>query len=474
MASITKRGSKYAVVYTYTNEHGEKKQKWETCETQREAKKRKAEIEFQQSNDTFIPPTVKTVSDLLYEFVEIYGVNKWALSTYTSKKGLIDNYVIPFIGNWNLADATPRTMDEYYKKLLSVKTKPGFRKPDTVSTLSARNIREVHKVLRCAFNQAVKWEYIARNPVEHASLPKSEPKEREIWTAETLFHALEQCEDERLSLAINLAFSCSLRIGELTGLTWDCVDISEESLMNNNASIYIAKELSRVSRSAMNKLNNRDVLFVFPAVLSSTSTALVLKKPKTKSSVRRIWLPPTVAKMLVRARQVQEDWKDILGKEYQDYNLVFTLSNGRPCEERVIVKSFKKLIDDNDLPKVVFHSLRHTSTTYKLKLTGGDMKAVQGDTGHAQLKMVSDVYSHIIDEDRRQNAMRFEQAFYQKPLQKEAEAAPDTTVIIQMLQQSPEFANQLLQALGSLAASPISKPPVPSGTKNGQLAKGPF
>ena len=281
--------------------------------------------------------------------------------------------------------------------------------------------------------------------MEHASLPKSEPKEREIWTAETLFHALEQCEDERLALAINLAFSCSLRIGELTGLTWDCVDVSEESLANDNASIHIEKELSRVSRDAMDKLDKRDVIKVFPAVLSSPATALVLKKPKTKSSVRRIWLPATVAQM--RARQIQDDWKDILGKEYQDYNLVFTLSNGRPCEERVIVKSFKKLIADNNLPNMVFHSLRHTSTTYKLKLTGGDMKAVQGDTGHAQLKMISDVYSHIIDEDRRKNAVCFEQAFYQKPEQPKEDLAvsaqqtpaPTAAAIIQMLQQSPNL-----------------------------------
>lgn len=42
------------------------------------------------------------------------------------------------------------------------------------------------------------------------------------------------------------------------------------------------------------------------------------------------------------------------------------------------------------------------------------MKSVQGDTGHAQLKMVSDVYSHILDEDRRHNAEMFEEAFYKK------------------------------------------------------------
>ena len=60
----------------------------------------------------------------------------------------------------------------------------------------------------------------------------------------------------------------------------------------------------------------------------------------------------------------------------------------------------------------MFHSLRHSSITYKLKLNGGDMKSVQGDSGHAQVKMVADVYSHIIDEDRCINAQRLEEAFY--------------------------------------------------------------
>ena len=62
------------------------------------------------------------------------------------------------------------------------------------------------------------------------------------------------------------------------------------------------------------------------------------------------------------------------------------------------------LIREHDLPPVVFHSLRHTSVTYKLKLNGGDIKAVQGDSGHSQINMVTDVYSHIIDDDRRKNA----------------------------------------------------------------------
>ncbi len=62
--------------------------------------------------------------------------------------------------------------------------------------------------------------------------------------------------------------------------------------------------------------------------------------------------------------------------------------------------------------RVVFHSLRHTSITYKLKLNGGDIKSVQGDSGHAQVSMVTDVYSHILDEDRKYNAQKFEEGCY--------------------------------------------------------------
>ena len=46
---------------------------------------------------------------------------------------------------------------------------------------------------------------------------------------------------------------------------------------------------------------------------------------------------------------------------------------------------------------VVFHSNRHTSVTYKLKLSGGDIKAIQRDSGRAQADMVTEVYGHIID-----------------------------------------------------------------------------
>lgn len=152
----------------------------------------------------------------------------------------------------------------------------------------------------------------------------------------------------------------------------------------------------------------------FPAFFARTNTALVLKEPKTKTSTRKVFLPKTVAEMLKERYQEIQEYKELFGDEFQDFNLVFCNANGRPMESQIITRALQKLIKDNDLPPVVFHSLRHSSITYKLKLNGGDIKSVQGDSGHAQVKMVTDVYSHIIDEDRRLNAQRFEETFYQK------------------------------------------------------------
>ena len=106
MASIVKRKNRYSVVYTYKDDDGNQHQKWETFDTNADAKKRKTQIEFEQQSGTFIIPNATTVADLLEEYCSVYGVNNWAMSTYRSKKGLMYNYIIP------LADVYSHIIDE--------------------------------------------------------------------------------------------------------------------------------------------------------------------------------------------------------------------------------------------------------------------------------------------------------------------------------------------------------------------------
>ena len=411
MASIVKRGKAYAVVY-YEGEGKNKHQVWESGLSYNAAKSRKAQLEYEVSQNIHIEQNDMTVSEFLHEFVQKYGEKRWVASTYDGNVGLLENYVYPYLGDKKLRSIRTKTVDDYYHFLLfeaEPVTNPGKPKREHLTTSI---IHDIHKVLRCAFNQAVKWEMISRNPVLNATLPKCETKPREIWTADTLFHALELCDDDNLALALNLAFSCSLRMGEMLALTWDCIDISAESISHDCASIFVNKELQRVQKQSLEMLDGKGVIKVFPSILVSKHTALVLKEPKTKTSIRKVFLPKTVAEMLLKRQAEQNELKELFGDEYTDYGLVFCSPMGTPIEGQVINRALNKLIEDNGLPKVVFHSLRHSSITYKLKLNGGDMKSVQGDSGHAQLKMVADVYSHIIDEDRRLNAKRFEDAFY--------------------------------------------------------------
>ena len=460
MASIIKRKKNYSVIYNYVDENGETKQKWETWGTHKEALKRKAEIENQQHTGTFLPPSNQKISDFLFDFVSLYGEKKWGVSMYDSQTSLINNYINPIIGDMEVQSVTPRAVDAYIQtlqKTRSVSTKT--RKATTY--VSNQTIEKIIKLLRCAFKQAVRWEIIGRNPFDNVVLPKTEYKKRDIWDADMIRTALDKCTDSKLYVAMNLAFACSLRVGEILGLTWDNVHISEEDIAADNAYVFIDKELTRASKRAIETLGEKDIYHIFTPLMPNTSTRIILKKPKTESSIRKVWLPKTLAYILCEWKKAQDEIKSFPGDEYQDFNPVVALPNGRPCEDRIILKEFAKLREEAGLPRVVFHSLRHSSTTYKLKLNHGDLKATQGDTGHAEIDMITSVYAHILDEDRKVNAQKFETAFYSNPDLRDVrppaepkETAPatlDLASLVEQLQKSPELASALAALIAAQA-----------------------
>ena len=193
--------------------------------------------------------------------------------------------------------------------------------------------------------------------------------------------------------------------------------------------------------------------------MPNTSTRVVLKTPKTDPSVRKVWLPKTLAYILRKWKENQDELIEFLDDEYQNYDLVVALPNGRPCEGRVLLKSFQELREKAGLPNVVFHSLRHSSTTYKLKINQGDLKATQGDGGWATMDMITKVYAHIVDDDRKVHAQKFETAFYANPDLRDVTPpkpeAPevDLKLLLEQLQQRPELANTLAQILSAAQAT---------------------
>ena len=136
-----------------------------------------------------------------------------------------------------------------------------------------------------------------------------------------------------------------------------------------------------------------------------------------------------------------------LGDEYTDYGLVIAHNDGRPYEERQIAALLRTLINEHGLRPVVFHSLRHCSASLKLQIGGGNIKAVQGDTGHAQSRMVTDLYAHTHNEDRRLLAQKVDEDFFQKQKSETKKAADEADLAYQLLQDNPDIAKLIIATL---------------------------
>jgi len=403
------------VIYKVKDENGKYHQKWEIYATKTEAETRRKEVEYRIAVGNFEVPKCVRLQELLEEYIKIYGSDKWSVTTYSGNVSLINNYIIPTIGNTKITEINNHFLEKYYKKLLDMPAVNSTRNADgSGGTITPSTVFEIHKVLRSCFRQAVKWDMMEKNPAVDATVPKAKKQEREIWTAEMLMQALEACDNKMLKIAFHLAFTATLRIGELLGLTWDDMDISEEAIADNKAYVIINKQVERVSKDAIEALNSKEIIMIFPSQKKNNKTVRVLKSPKTDSSKRKVFIPKSVAQCLIDLKKDQEEIIEALGNEYQNYNLVMATTFGLPIGDSYLRTKMQDIIDELGLPDVVFHSLRHTSVTYKLKLSGGDIKAVQGDSGHAQADMVTEVYGHILDEDRRKNAELMENAFYNK------------------------------------------------------------
>lgn len=332
MASIVKRGNSYSVVYM-TTVCGQRKQKWETYHSSEEAERRKQTLDmYDQSKRRKADHQIETVAQLMEKYVALYGMSKWSVSTFQSNSGLIRNYILPLFGSIRLKELSPLMAAELYRNLLQ---QPRYEDPYHKScgrTVSLSVLRDIHKLLHSAFEQAILWETVDRNPFYRVPFPKMKAKQRAFLHPEQIQHLLSYCDDIWLKLAIHLAFAGTLRKGELLALTWQDVDWE-------SSSIQVSKTLKRVSRGALQALGCRDILYEFPPSAQAKKTVLVLKQPKTMSSHRKIFLPETVMSLLREYCGCQRKQSVVGPATYPD--LIFQYQDGRPLQETTLSKYFR-------------------------------------------------------------------------------------------------------------------------------------
>lgn len=112
-------------------------------------------------------------------------------------------------------------------------------------------------------------------------------------------------------------------------------------------------------------------------------------------------------------------------------------------------------------PRIVFHGIRHSATTYKMGISDGDANAVQGDGGWASLQML-DVYTRVQDASRRKLSKKLQDDFYDCPEEKKEQEdvsfnlfQPDKEEVQKALLEllkDPEMKQKVLMALLADAA----------------------
>ncbi|MBP0974225.1 MAG: site-specific integrase [Oscillospiraceae bacterium] len=424
MASIQpkrrKNGITYYVVQRYYDAYGKEHQYNIRCANLREAQLllpyveaaeregRKYGENLPSRKKAVAVRSVLTVKELVALYIEQGNANrKWEASTLKSKESVNRNYITPYIGDALITELRPSDIQLYYNDLLTKPAARGNHQGDP-GNVTPRTVREVQKILRPALMLAVKQGYIDSNPAIGAELPKEEKYEREQWTEDEFKTALRLCQDPEQRLMMQLMFSCTLRTGELLGLDWKDLHLHPKE---GKPYLQVRQELARLSQKAID--DTKTVVYrIFPSATGrDTATKLVLKKPKTDKSVRRIYLSATLAGKLAAHHEEQRKSPARSLDIYQDYGLVFCQDIGRPITHEMVAKRWKKFLGTTELREVGFYSLRHSGATAKLRASH-DIKAVQGDMGHSTTDMLMNTYAAIVDEERQKLADEMEQLLF--------------------------------------------------------------
>ena len=429
MAYITKRGNSYSVRYTYEDEHGKSCDKWESFPTKEEATNRKKQIEHELAAGTFLIPSSVTVAEFLMDWLpKQCSKHKWAPKTYESNLSTIQNLIIPYIGSMEMQKLKPYHMENLYTTLSKTPCgsyiegkKQELTEKQKQRFLSGTTIHEVHRLLGTAFQYAVEWGILVKSPVPVDS-PKKSTQERTIWTVEEMRAALDSMEDPILHLAVHLTLVGALREGEIVGLTPEDLDFDAA---DGIGTFRINKSMQRVRKEALNQVDDGCIIKIFPDKLERSTTSLILKSTKTASSCRTIFMTSALKEELKKwlNQLAADEMKD--PARYHDSGMLFRLPNGLAVEPVLIRKKFLKWQDAHpEFPRIVFHGLRHSSATYQLMISGGDVKAVQGTTGHATADMLVNTYAHIQQSSRVELGRKFEEGFYAKSENPSPQAVP--------------------------------------------------
>ncbi|MBV9163837.1 MAG: tyrosine-type recombinase/integrase [Pseudonocardiales bacterium] len=187
------------------------------------------------------PRTSATVNQLLDRYLALHDGGKTTLHTYRT---YAEKHVRPFIGNVKVGALEADVVDSLYAELRRCRQHCNGRPfvehritgehdcdqrcgPHQCKPLAAATIRQIHFLLSGAYNRAIKWRWVSRNPISQAEPPGSpSPDPDPPKSAEAAQLLREAWKDPDWGTLVWLAMTTGARRGELCALRWKHVDLT--------------------------------------------------------------------------------------------------------------------------------------------------------------------------------------------------------------------------------------------------------
>jgi integrase len=235
---------------------------------------------------------------------------------------------------------------------------------DRKGGLSPSTVRYMHVILKAAMGQAVRWQMLARNPVDAVDPPKIERSTMTTYDLAQTAELIDATRGTRMTITVMLAVLCGLRRGEIAALRWRNVDLATGQIA--------------VTESA-----------------EQTRAGVRYKQPKSGRG-RTVALSARVVNELRSHRVQQAQVLLMLGTPLRDDTFVVTQADGHPLQPRTLTHQWHQLLAKHKaLPRIRFHDLRHAHATHMLA-SGVHPKIASERLGHSKVGITLDLYSHVI------------------------------------------------------------------------------
>src|SRR5262245_44341899 len=190
-------------------ETGKRRRRWHSfAGTKREAQKECARLITEMQGGATVDPSRETVATFLRRWLE-HMRGQVAPRTHERYTEVVRKNLVPLLGGLALTKLQPAHISAAYAKPLA----SGRR--DGKGGLSARTVTHLHRVLKQALSQAVRWQLLARNPADAVKPPRVERGEMTTYDLAQTAGLITALRGSRILVPIMLAVLCGLRRGEV-------------------------------------------------------------------------------------------------------------------------------------------------------------------------------------------------------------------------------------------------------------------